>query len=168
MVPSADRLPDIVSTNELARVLGVTARTLGYLVEKGVLRRAAAGRYDLAESVQALIRHEREQAEKRAEKKVHDPLREKRAEELQQRIDYRKGITMLVEEHEAVMERCAGKCLEIISGLPARITSDLRERQRIESVCDDARRDLSRHFREQATEIERTVAAQAERRTLPG
>jgi phage terminase Nu1 subunit (DNA packaging protein) len=48
-------LPSRISTANLARLLGVSERTIGKLVDKGVLRRASYGTFDVTDSVQAFI-----------------------------------------------------------------------------------------------------------------
>jgi phage terminase Nu1 subunit (DNA packaging protein) len=48
-------LPKTASTEELSTLLGVNARTLGKLVEKGILKRLKHGTFDLTDSVQAYI-----------------------------------------------------------------------------------------------------------------
>ncbi|CAH1058864.1 hypothetical protein [Paenibacillus pseudetheri] len=47
----------IVGTSELAAIVGKTKQWIGQLTRDGVLTQVARGKYNLAESVQAYIRH---------------------------------------------------------------------------------------------------------------
>lgn len=47
----------VVGTSELAAVVGKTKQWIGQLTRDGVLAQVARGKYNLAESVQAYIRH---------------------------------------------------------------------------------------------------------------
>lgn len=63
---AADRLPATCSATELGRLLGISARTVRELAERGIIPRGERGRYPLA-SVAAYCRHLREQAAGRAD-----------------------------------------------------------------------------------------------------
>lgn len=64
---AADRLPATCSAAELARWLGISARTVRELAAREIIPRAERGRYPLAEGVAAYCRHLREQAAGRAD-----------------------------------------------------------------------------------------------------
>jgi len=57
---------DVVSTDELGALLGVTARTVTELGRRGIIRRAGRGRWPLAESIRLYCEHLRETAAGRA------------------------------------------------------------------------------------------------------
>lgn len=64
---AADRLPATCSAAELARWLGISARTVRELAARGIIPRGERGRYPLAEGVAAYCRRLREQAAGRAD-----------------------------------------------------------------------------------------------------
>jgi phage terminase Nu1 subunit (DNA packaging protein) len=56
------KLPKTVSTAQLAALFGVSAKTISQWARDGIAVRTKYGRYDLAQSVQAVVRHHREAA----------------------------------------------------------------------------------------------------------
>lgn len=56
---------DVVSTDELGALLGVTARTVTELGRRGIIRRAGRGRWPLAESIRLYCEHLRERGSRR-------------------------------------------------------------------------------------------------------
>lgn len=64
---AADRLPATCSATELGRLLGISARTVRELAERGIIPRGERGQYPLASAAAAYCRHLREQAAGRAD-----------------------------------------------------------------------------------------------------
>jgi len=57
-----DIWPETAATAEIADLLGVSLRTIGELTQKGILPKAARGRYPVRDAVRAYAAHLREQA----------------------------------------------------------------------------------------------------------
>ena len=57
---------------------------------------------------------------------------------------------VMLDEALAVQDELSGAFLDVLGGLPARITRDQKERRRIEAVCDEERDRLAKSFAEKA------------------
>lgn len=155
------QLPKQVTTADLAVLLGITAMRVKQLVAEGVVPRAAPGRFDLAEAVQAYIKYKSGLAERQTQTKSADALRDQRAEEIALRNEARKRSLIPLTEAVEAVEKVTGAFLAAVSGLPARITRVPRERERIEAICDEERLRLTDLFAEQGKAL-RTGVGTAE------
>jgi len=55
----------LVSTEELAQIVGVDVRRIQQLTKEGVIKKEAAGKYDFDRNVQSLLRYYRQRADSR-------------------------------------------------------------------------------------------------------
>lgn len=132
-----------VSSAQLAHVLGLTSRRVQQLAKEGVLARGPGGKFDLAASVQAYMASRQDAA---VPSVATDRLREARAVEIERRIALRDRELISLAEAMEKFELVTGAFLTALSGLPARITRNVRERHRIESIIDAMRSRLSADF----------------------
>jgi phage terminase Nu1 subunit (DNA packaging protein) len=56
-LPTEKKLPETVSTAELAQLFGVSAKTVSAWAKVGIVVRAEYGRFDLSRSVRAVVKH---------------------------------------------------------------------------------------------------------------
>ncbi|GJE27959.1 terminase small subunit [Methylobacterium organophilum] len=128
-----------VSTEDLAEILGVSARRIQQLASAGVLRRLTHGEWLLPECVQAFIEHKVKSETARAGKAAAnggDRLKEIKAR--------REELKLAREERELVpladalfaMDQVAGTLALEVNNIPARHTRDLDERERLQVEID--------------------------------
>ncbi|RWO35933.1 MAG: hypothetical protein EOS11_33375 [Mesorhizobium sp.] len=142
------KLPDTISAKDLGKLLGITDRWVRDLEKQGVLKRKARGQYDPCECVQAFVGWKARAEVEKVGPALKDTLRERREQEIAQRIAIRDRTLINFDEALAALETICGLFLAAISGLPAQITREHGERTRIEGICDAVRRRLSKRFAE--------------------
>lgn len=148
----SDRLT--LPTKAMADVLGVTTQHLNRLAREGVVGKVRHGVFDVADTVQ---RHTGHRVAMEAKRTPAEPsanrARDARAAEIELRIAERRRELILQAEALAATDLIAGAYLESIGGLPARLTRDPRERQRIEAICDAERQRLTDAFARVARDL---------------
>ncbi len=137
---------DEVSTTDLAAHLGLTTARIRQLAQEGILVRQGRGAFSFSGSVQAYIKWRIEGVERHSQSSSTDKLRDQRAREIEIRTAKQERELIHIDEAMAGLEEVVGTYLELISGLPARITRIPRERQRIEAICDEERLRLADKF----------------------
>lgn len=130
----------------MAKTLGITVQRLNELARSGALPKVGRGDFDLAATVQAYLSFRLDGEEKRQSNVSADRLRDLRASEVEQRVAEKARQLVSMDEAMGVFDQVAGLYVESIGGLPARLTRDEGERQRIEGVCDQERQRLSDRF----------------------
>lgn len=141
-----------VSSRELAGLLRVTPRRVEQLAAEGIAVRTGRGRYDLAQSVGRYCDALRQIAEAATSTTVNE-LAAERLKTIRTRNLERERVLITLEEAESVSERIVGAFLSALSGMPARITADPRNRRRIEIITDEVRNGLVDQFRAIQTEL---------------
>ena len=147
--PKAKRkggLPEFVTSIDLGAHLGVTSKRVQQLSQEGVLERLGRGKYEFSKAVQAYIAYKVAFAEKQNQSTSADRLRDRREQKEALRIAREERELIHIDESDAAMQEVCGALLDFVSSLPARITRDVRERQRIEAICDAGRLRLSDRF----------------------
>lgn len=139
-------LPKTVAAGILAKHLGLTPKRIQQLAVQGVLDRGNRSTYEFTPSVQAYIAWRIASAEKAAESTSADALRSRRDQEIAQRMAIRDRDLIRLDEAMQEVDAIVGAFLAFVSGLPAQLTGDPRERQRIELVIDKGRLRLSDRF----------------------
>lgn len=151
---------DSVSTAFLSAVLGITKRHIARLTHEGVLPKIAHGRYELAASVQRYMEHNaRGQVARHTPEPSGDRVRDARARQIELRMAREDRAIITLPEALATVDEVAGEYLQSIGSLPARITRDPRERQRIEAICDTERLRVADRFAEKASALRSGVPA---------
>lgn len=131
-----------VSAAEAAKLIGKTGTWLRELVAQGFIARSKRGRYRIIEVVQGALRYRDDEAKKSSKSASSDRIRDKRSEEIELRILDRSGelVTHARTEGLAVVDMALGGLRADLAAAPARITSDLELRRKIETVLNDALR----------------------------
>jgi phage terminase Nu1 subunit (DNA packaging protein) len=128
-----------VSTGDLAKVLGISARRIQQLADGGVFVRQTHGAWLLPDSVQAYLRHKLQGDAKRARKagSGDDKLKavKARREELRLARDERELVPLA--DALFAMDQVAGVVGLEVNNIPARFTRDLDERDRLQAEIDD-------------------------------
>ncbi len=137
---------DEVNAAELARVLGVTEARIRQLAGAGVIPRLRHGVYPLREAVQGYLASKLESLAKAQGSSSADRVRDERAKEIAQRTALQERVLIHIHEATAALDEIVGAYLEPVSGLPARMTRNPRERERLEGICDGERLRLADRF----------------------
>jgi hypothetical protein len=141
-----NNVPEFVTAKELAAHVGLSTKRILVMTSEGLLPREGKGRYKFAEAVRAYIKFKAEEGARKNQSTSADRLRDRREQKEALRIAREERELIHIDEADAGMQEVCGAVLEFVSGLPARITRDVRERQRIEGICDEGRLRLSDRF----------------------
>jgi hypothetical protein len=145
--PKADgSIPKIVTAGVLAEHLGLTPERIRQLAKQGVLERNARSTYECSKAVQSYVAWRIAAAERAGEGTSADALRARREQEIAQRMAVRDRDLIRLDDALEEVDAIVGALLAFVSGLPAQITGDPRERQRIELIIDKGRLRLSDRF----------------------
>lgn len=80
-------------------------------------------------------------------------VRDARAREIELRIAREERKLVSLEEASGCLDETIGTFLTMLSGLPAQITNDRRERVRIEAIIDAGRQRIADHFERRVKEL---------------
>ncbi|MFN3891990.1 MAG: hypothetical protein ACK4MV_16465 [Beijerinckiaceae bacterium] len=152
-----------VSADEAAELIGRTPRRIQQMAKEGLLTPAGRGRYVIADVVKAhgiVLQREKEAAIGAG---ANGRARELRADEIALRLEERSGRLMAAARAEAlaVVEEMAGALKAGLMALPARLTSDLALRRRMEDGIDGAFAEVAGLARGEASRLGATGAAPA-------
>lgn len=151
---SLPRLPPVVIQKDLAAALSITQRRVQQLLKDGVLIGNGRSSYPLAENIIRYMDVKVQAAAAQAAPTSNDGLNKRREEQLQIKIGREDRQLITMTEALATVDAMAGYFLQAISGLPAMLTRDVKERKRIEAVCDDVRQKLSDDFGQEQRALE--------------
>jgi len=138
--------PILVSQRELSARMGLTTRWIYDLTGEGVFEQVAGKKYDLDKSQAAYRIYKIEKEGVKRAPSASDGLTQRREELLKQRLDRESRELIPMAEALATLDIITGHFLEVISGLPARVTRNIGERKRIETITDAVRSKLASVF----------------------
>lgn len=145
--PKELRAPDmIVSTNEMADILGVTTRRLTQLVTDHGIPAEGRGKFRIASVVQAYAAFCKEGATKKTGTESLDTLRNEKALEIRLNRARKDREVIAMDEAISAVEEVTGMFVASLTGLPAQITGVPRERQRLNDIFDAERLRLTDRF----------------------
>ena len=139
--------PILVTQTELAARLELTTRWVYDLTADGIFQKVGETRkYDLDASHKAYAAYKLgKETEKRAPSAT-DSLTQRKEDMLKQRLAREARGLITMEEAMEAFDLVTGAFIEVLSGLPARITRNIGERKRIEAIIDGIRERLSGRF----------------------
>ncbi len=148
--PAKPSIPKTIGTNELSAFLGMSPQRLTQLVDDQTIPKMGRGRFDFREATAAYIGFVREAEKRRSASTSADKLREQRQEEILRKMAREDREIISLDEAMEALDEATGLFVEVVGGLPARITRDPKERRRIEDVCNTERDRLSQGFAKKA------------------
>lgn len=151
---NAEYSPILVSQRELSARLGLTTRWIYDLTQDGVFVQVSGKKYDLDASHRAYAEHRLKLVTEKKAPSASESLAKRKEELLQRRLDRESRTIIPMADALAVVDYVTGAFNEAISGLPARITRNIDERKRIETICDGVRTSLDKAFGEQRTSLQ--------------
>ena len=140
---------ETVTVRRLSEVLGIGERWVQQLEKQGVLKKVRHGRYRLAESVQAYIAFKIESEVARVvpeESNAGERVKAERARKLKLENDEKELRLVQTPDAVAALDAIVGPLRADLAGVPARVTSDVAERRRIEDAFDTVLRRLADRF----------------------
>ncbi|ACL57434.1 hypothetical protein [Methylobacterium nodulans] len=114
--------------------------TILKLARASVIKRYGKGRYRLREALVARLRYLQDEQRRATKSAGESRLKDKRAEEIDMRLEERSGalINEARAEALAIVDEFAGPLRADLMSIPARVTKDLALRRQIETHIDDA------------------------------
>ncbi|MER9937430.1 hypothetical protein [Mesorhizobium sp. M0088] len=131
-------------------MLDLTPVRIDQLVREGHIPKLGRGRYPLEASVHGYIKFLKGTIAGQTKSASSNRAQDARAAEIELRMAREDRRIVDMGEAVAALDKVTGDFLQSIGGLPARITREPRERQRIEAICDAERLRLSDRFAESA------------------
>ena len=126
----------LVTRGEGALVLGVSTQFIDNLVAGGYVPAAVDHKHDLGALVRGAIRYLREERRNKKSETAENRVREARAAEIELRTAERSRQVVTVDEAREWISEVVSLFRSGLAGLPARITRDVEDREKIEGHCD--------------------------------
>lgn len=155
----ADEKTNLIDTATAAALLKVTPRWIQQLAADGWIKAAGRGKWPLVGTVQGYIAFLKDENARKTKSASQSAVQEARAEEIRRRIAREDRQTIDLAEALEALDRATGEFVQSLSGLPARITRNPRERQRIEAIVDGERQRLADRFAEIAGSLSTGVVS---------
>lgn len=147
---------DEISTKKLAEVLGVGDRWIQQLEAKGIIAKSRHGKWPLAECVQAYIKFKVDSELARVVPEETSPgerVKQERARKLRLENDEKEHRLVQTPDAVAALDAIVGPLRADLSGVPARVTSDVALRRRIEDAIDTVLRGLADRFKKAGRDL---------------
>lgn len=144
MKKETGKIPDAASADALAALLGVSSRRARQIAAEAGIEAAGRGLWPVGPVVRAAIAAAGRDREGSAERDARAALMRARAREIEIRTAEREGELVPMEEAVAYAQAVVGTLISRMNGLPAQITRDRRERQKIETILDEIRSDVAK------------------------
>jgi len=139
MTKSTNSLDDVmISANEAARLIGVTADRVRQLAREGHIPKAARNRYRLVDVVEGYVTFLKDDERRSSVAQSESGLKAARQREVELRIAEREREVVPRDEAEAAMDLVVGKVNAEMSGFAARVTRDIGLRRKIETEMQDS------------------------------
>ena len=135
-----------LTTTEMVQVLGISKQRLSQLVHAGVVTPIKRGKYDAADTVQRYLAHRLDGVEKKRGAAKEDPLKVARTREVELRTMKMEREVVTLAEAMAAIDLVVGRFVASLDVLPAKITKNRDERERISGVFDNERSRLAKRF----------------------
>ncbi|MHB2166080.1 hypothetical protein [Alsobacter sp. R-9] len=162
----AIKIAETLGSGDLAKLLGVTPRYIQKLAADGVLPPPVSrNQYDTAASVTAFVEHLRREAREVTKTAAASRVADARAREIELRVAKAEGRVCDVEEAFGAVDAIAGKLVEGLGALPARIARhDFALRARVEDECRRLSNEIADEAQRQADKHAAGIAAAKARR----
>jgi hypothetical protein len=126
------------TASEVARHLDVSAQRVGVMVNEGILKRSADGRFDLDACRVAYIRWLRAAPQRHARSGASTRAQELKVQKLELDLAREHGRLIEIEEVEAAVQDILSTYVAELRGVPAAATRDIELRRTVEGKLRDA------------------------------
>lgn len=128
-----------LSTQGMAAHLGITTRWLQAMVKDGTLPAIGRGRFDPTMTTAAYCEFLRSTAERKSTSASRDDFNLERALDFRMKRLQKEGVLIPFDIADAVIQGVIGDFLTWLQGLPAEISGNPAERQRLNGIIDKGR-----------------------------
>lgn len=132
-----------LGVTEIATMTGRTVRWVQMLAKEQSITKDGRGKYRLDSVLAALVSHYEAIIEKGSKSAAASRVTDARAEEIELRLAERRRDLIPQEDALAVVDLVAGEVNKQFTGLPARITRDVRLRREIEAKLNEAKQKIA-------------------------
>jgi hypothetical protein len=132
--PSSDGL---ITVSQAAKLLMITEVWVRELAKKGYFTIPERGKVSLVAVVQGYVRSLKDEERRSSKSASASRVQIARAREIELRTAERERFVMRTDEALAVLDEIIGGLASEASGIPARITSDIELRDKIETALHD-------------------------------
>lgn len=136
--PKVSLAEQMVTQIEMAEVLGISSRFLRKLQSDGVIE-AEKGKFHVARTVRAYCDFLKVGSEKKSGNVSMDKLRDEKAIEIRMNRLRKEGQLVPYDLAETVLQEIIGDFNAYLSGLPAELTGDPKQRPRYHDIIDHGR-----------------------------
>lgn len=142
-----------IDTATAAALVKITPTYVRKLSRDGWFKSAGRDRWHLVDVVQGYISCLKDEGRRTSRSASASRVQDARAKEIELKVAREDRSIIDTDEALAAADRMAGAYLESVSGLPARITRNQSERQRLEKIFDAERQRLSDIFAKIASSV---------------
>jgi hypothetical protein len=157
--------PLIVNGGEMAEILTIHQSRLTQLVREGALKRLGKTEYDLKDTVQAYIRHLRDQQKRQQVNTADNRIRDARARDIEARTAQRLGQLVSLALYDEMIDGFAGIVRSEFAGMPAACTRNLPDRRVIERETNARLRRIAEYAMAQSIRVAEVRGADAPERS---
>ncbi|XOK12638.1 hypothetical protein ACI6PO_06330 [Agrobacterium tumefaciens] len=152
----SDATGAVVSIEAAGKLLdGLTAERVRQLIKEGWIPREKRGAVRIDAAVSGYIRYLKDAAKRETKTSADTRVRDARAAEIEQRIAEKNRRLVPAEEATAAIDHIIGACAEAFASIPAMISRDVAERNRIEKHVKEAQRGVAKRLSEAAELLEK-------------
>lgn len=130
---------DLITLEVAGRLLMIGPERVRQLIKAGYIQRPKPGYTTVVSAVQGYIRFLKDDARKNTKSEAASRAVDARAQEIELRIAERKREVIPREDAELAMDLVVGEVNKVFTGLPARITRDVRLRREVEARLNEAK-----------------------------
>lgn len=142
-----------VTQADLASALGLSRIRVQQLVGEGRLTKPNADGYLLSQAITEYVAYKMASAAERSGSSKPDRLKEAKASEIERKMAIAERSLIPLSEAIGILDQVVGDFLVSLGALPAKITRNQRERERIEEVVAETRTRLADKFRKRGTAL---------------
>ena len=153
--PSSGR----VAAGEMASMLMLSTERLRQLAKLGHIPRATAGQYPLTATVKGYVTFMRDEDRRSTRSAADGSLKAARQREIEMRMAREDNRLIEVEEAIAVTREIVGLARNEFAGLPARVTSDIPLRRKIETEVNASFQRIKDRHTKRASALRRSGEA---------
>lgn len=135
----SEKQSDLITIEVAARLLMLTPQRVNQLVSAGYIQRPKRGFTTIVSAVQGYIRFLKDEDRKNTKSHAASEAVKARADEINLRIAERRRDLIPQEDANLALDIVVGEVNKQFTGLPARITRDLRLRREIEAKLNEAK-----------------------------
>lgn len=131
-----------VNQTEMAAILGISTRMLRIYVADGVIEKQKAT-FPIGQTVRAYADHLKNGSAKKSGNTSMDALRDEKTKEIRMNRARKERELIPIDEALATHQELIGMFSAYLTGLPAEMAKDVRERRRLEDIIDVGKQRLA-------------------------